>query len=96
MESDHEVYTKFKILILYYSVNMRCTSKLISLAILLHLCNSLVMELRLYLVEIFEDQCTGNVFDLLYPFISISHPRLMISVSKNFVEFFSMVNFMFA
>ena len=55
MESDHEVYTKFKILILYYSVNMRCTSTLKSLAILLDLCNSLVMELRLYLVGIFED-----------------------------------------
>ena len=42
---------------------MHFTSKLKSLAILLALCNSPVMALRLYLVGIFEDQCTGSFFD---------------------------------
>ena len=43
---------------------MPFTSQLMSLAIRLNLCNSPVMTLRLYLVGILEDQCTGSFFDL--------------------------------
>ena len=39
---------------------MRFTSKLKSSAILLALCKSPVMTLRLYPVGMFEDQCTGS------------------------------------
>ena len=73
---------------------MRFTSKLKSLAILLILCNSLVMVLHLYLVRIFKDQCTWHYFWVIVN-VSISHSRLMIYTSKNFEEFFWMVNFMF-
>ena len=44
---------------------MQFTSKLKPLAILLFPCNSPVMALRLYLVGIFEDQCTESFLDLL-------------------------------
>ena len=71
---------------------MRFTSKLISLAIILALCNSPVMTLRLYLVRIFKDQFTKSFFDLLQTFCSIPHPRLMISVSRNSIEIFPIVN----
>ena len=40
-------------------------SKLKLLDILLALCISPIMALRLYLVRIFEDTCTGSFFDLL-------------------------------
>ena len=71
----------------------RFTSNLKSLAILLALCNSPVMTLRLYLVRIFEDQSTLSFFYLLWTFVSIAHPRLIIPSSKNVVGFFSMVIF---
>ena len=44
---------------------IRFTLKLKSLAILLALCNSPVIASRLYLVRIFEDQCTDSFLDLL-------------------------------
>ena len=44
---------------------VRFASKLKSLAIPLTLCNSLVMPLRLHLVSIFEDHCTGSFLDFV-------------------------------
>ena len=73
---------------------MRFTSKLKSLVILLALCSSTVMTLRLCIVGTLEEQCAGSFFTYCR-LASISHPHLMISVSKNFVGFFSMVTFMF-
>ena len=70
---------------------MRFTSKLKSLIILLVLCSSTVMTLRLCIVGTFEEQCAG-CFLTYCRLASISHPRLMISLSKNFLGFFSMLN----
>ena len=72
---------------------MRFTSKLKSLIILLVLCSSTVMTLRLCIVGTFEEQCAGS-FLTYCRLASISHPRLMMSLSKNFLGFFSMVTFM--
>ena len=41
---------------------MRFTSKLKPLGSLLALCSSSVMALHLYLVRIFEEQCTGTFY----------------------------------
>ena len=56
-----------------------------------------IVQRTAYLVEIFEDKCSGNFFTFceLLTFISISYQHLMISASKNFVGCFSVVNFMF-
>ena len=43
---------------------MRFTLKQKLLDIPLALCNSPVMTLRLYLVGVFEDQCSGSILDL--------------------------------
>ena len=52
---------------------------------LLALCNSPVMRLRLYLIEVFEDEWAGIFLYLMQTFVSISHPRRMISISKDAV-----------
>ena len=65
-------------------------------AIFLALCNSPIIELRLYLTGIFDVQCAGSFFILLDSWVVILLLLRIISVSRNLIGSNSKVNFIFS